>query len=344
MNKTKREIVTDALKHKKGIVPHQINYTTVYADMVARTHGNPVDMDTLFDNSIFLLKYKKNTVIEPGVEVDLFGVKWDKRKDNGGDIGVPLDPPIVDTDVKPDGSYNEYKMPEPDLELALSQAKKLEADDRGFFRMFGITVTLYERVCYLRGIANTLEDFICEPDFIHHIMEQIIAHHMKIMDAVLDCDFDAVYFGDDWGSQKSLVMSVATWREFIRTHFSKLVKKVKSKGKLVILHSCGNNLDIIGDWIDMGIDCYETVQPEIYDLKKLKSEFGSDMAFFGGVSNQQFLPYATPSEVKSYCLNTMEYMAKDGGYILAPSHLITPDIPIENAYAIIEAAREFNRC
>jgi len=342
MDKAKREIVSDALRHKNGKVPHQINYTTVYAAMVAKTRGNHVDMDELFDNCIYLLKYKRNTVIEPGVEVDLFDVKWDKRNDNGGDIGVSFDPPIINTDIKPDGSFFEYIMPQPDLEFALSQAKKLEADNRGFFRMFGITVTLYERVCTLRGTVNTLEDLICEPDFIHHILEQITNHHMKILDTVLDCDFDAVYFGDDWGSQRSLVMGADTWREFIKPYLSKLIKKIKSKGKMIVLHSCGNNIDIIGDWVDIGIDCYETVQPEIYDLKKLKNEFGKDIAFYGGVSNQQFLPYATPAEVKSYCREILEFMAKDGGYILSPSHLITPDISIENAFAIIEAAREFN--
>jgi len=91
----------------------------------------------------------------------------------------------------------------------------------------------------------------------------------------------------------------------------------------------------------MGVDCYNTVQPEVYDLAQLKREFGSDLCFYGGISNQQFLPYATPDEVKEHCLRVLDIMARGGGYILSPTHSITPDIPAENALAIVKAAKEF---
>ena len=338
---TKGEAVIDALNHKQGTVPCQVNYTTVYADMVVKERGEPVDLDTLFDNYLMLEKYKRNRSVGPDTEIDLFGVKWDKSGEDGGDIGVPIEPPIVNTNIKPDGSYENYTMPKPNLEFARSQAKKLESDTGNRFRMFGVTVTLYERAWTLRGMENTLIDFLSEPDFIHHLMGRITDHHLELLDAVLDHDFEAVYLGDDWGSQKGLIMGPGIWREFIGPYLEKIVTKVKSKGKYVVLHSCGNNWDIIKDWINMGIDCYNTVQPEVYDLKRLKQEYGRDITFYGGISNQQFLPYASVSEVKEHCMRVLEIMAKDGGYILSPTHNITPDIPIENAFAIIEAANEF---
>lgn len=342
MSKSKRDIVIDALLHKQGVVPHQVKYTAAYADMVTEKQGRAVDLDLLFENHITLAKYKSNKVLEPGIELDLFGIKWDKRNDDGGDIGVPFDPPIVSAELKPDGSFNDYVMPEPNYDFALRQAGKLEADGSGVFRMFGITVMLYERAWCLRGMENVLTDFLCEPEFTHHLLGRITDHHLALLDAVLDHDFEAIYLGDDWGSQKALIMGAETWRKFIGPCLRKIAAKARSKGKHVVLHSCGNNWDIIGDWIDMGVDCYETVQPEVYDLRKLKQEFGKDITFYGGISNQQFLPYATAAEVKAHCLELLEFMTKDGGYILSPTHTITPDIPIENAFAIIEAAKEFN--
>jgi len=343
MGKSKRELIIDALNHKEGAVPHQIRYTLVYADMISKAQGKPVDLEALFDNYIFFNKYKKNSVVEPGIELDLFGIKWDKRNDDGGDIGVPFDPPIVSAELKPDGSFYDYAMPKPNLEFACSQVRKLEDEGDDKFRMFGITVLMYERAWCLRGMENVLTDFLCEPDFTHYLLDRITDHHLALLDAVLDNDYEAIYLGDDWGSQKALIMGAETWRKFIGPCVRKLVQKAKSKGKYVFLHSCGNNWDIIGDWIDMGIDCYETVQPEVYDLKKLKHEFGKDITFYGAISNQQFLPHASAAEVKAHCLELLKYMAVDGGYILSPTHHITPDIPIENAFAIIEAANEFNQ-
>jgi len=334
--------VTNALNHKHGPAPYQINFTSAYADMVSATRGKLIDLDVLFDNPMMLSKYKKNRPTGHNTEIDLFGLKWDKSGEDGGDIGMPMDPPIVSDEVKPDGSYNHYVMPVPDLAFAHLQAKKLQDDDGGHFRMFGITFGLYERAWGLRGMENVLMDFLCEPAFIEHLLEQITDHHLALLDGVLNFDFEALYFGDDWGAQNGLIMGAETWRKFIRPCMSKIIAKAKSKDRYVVLHSCGNNWDIIGDWIDMGVDCYNTVQPEIYDLIKLKQEYGKYISFYGAISNQQFLPYATAKEVKAHCLEVLKIMGSGGGYILSPTHSITPDIPIENAFAIIEAAKEYN--
>ena len=325
---SKRKTVIDALHHKSGAVPHQINYTAAYADMVNQGKETPVDLDELFDNYIIMAKYKRNKVIGKDMELDLFGVTWDKSGEDGGDIGMPVDPPIISTDIKPDGSFVDYIMPQPDIDFATAQAKALEKDQNGCFRMFGLTVTMYERAWTLRGMENVLMEFISEPEFMHNLLAQITEHHLKLLDAILDYDFDAVYLGDDWGSQRGLIMGPGTWRTFIRPCMKKITEKIKSKGKFVVLHSCGDNLDIIGDWIDIGIDCYNTVQPEIYDLAKLKQEYGKYITFYGAVSSQQFLPYAGAPEVKEHCLKILDIMATDGGYILSPTHNITPDIPL----------------
>ena len=94
------------------------------------------------------------------------------------------------------------------------------------------------------------------------------------------------------------------------------------------------------DLIEMGVDVYNTVQPEIYDLDLLKREYGQDLTFYGGISTQQFMPFATPEETKIKTREVIEKMAGHGGYILSPTHAVTPDIPVENVEAMIEAAKE----
>lgn len=335
----KRDLVISALEHKAGPVPHNITYTEAYIDKARAEIGN-ANLDELFENMILLSKYKRTRKISENIEIDIMGLKWNKDIADGGDIGMPIDPPIKSADLA-DGEFDGYKVPSPDLEFARAQAKKLEDDTQGMFRMFGITFALYERAWGLRGMADLLMDFILEPEFARTLFERITEHHLLILDAVLGYDYEAVYFADDWGSQQRLIMGADTWRKFIAPCFRRIAEKVKSKGKYLILHSCGNNIDIIGDWIDMGVDCYQTVQPEIYDLKKLKREFGAHMSFYGAISTQQFLPFATAAQVKDECLRVMDILAEDGGYILSPTHSITPDIPIENALAIIEAAKNY---
>lgn len=79
-----------------------------------------------------------------------------------------------------------------------------------------------------------------------------------------------------------------------------------------------------------------TFQPEIYDIEKIKEEFGKDLTFWGGISTQRLLPYATPEEVKKETARIMRIMSKNGGYIAAPTHAVPFDVPAENIIAMFE--------
>jgi len=331
-----REIVKNAILRRNpgDIVPWQINYTNVYKDLFGKSYPGK-DLDSEFENHIIFTKYKKNVEIDKNTDVDLFGLKWDMSGEDGGDIGVPIDPPLAS------GNLDDYQFPEFNRDFALEQIKKLENDNTGRFRMFGITFTLYERAWGLRGMEDLLADMLLEPAFIHELLRRITEHHLKLLDFVLPYNFDAVYLADDWGSQKGLIMGADLWRKMIKPYMKQICEKIKNSGKIVIHHCCGKIDDILGEFAEIGIDCWNTVQPELYDLKKLKENYGKDLCFFGGISNQGFLPFATPEETEEKCLEVLGIMS-GGGYILSPTHSITPDIPVENAYAIVRAAKKYS--
>ncbi len=190
-------------------------------------------------------------------------------------------------------------------------------------------------------MENILMDMLLEENFTTRLYNRIFDHHMELLDAVLDYDYEAVYFGDDWGQQKGLIMGPDLWRKYIKPPMKTMFEKIKLKGKYVVLHSCGDLREIMGDLVEIGLDVYNTVQPEIYDLTELKREYGRDLTFYGAISTQQFLPYATAEEVYDKTIETLKVMAPGGGYILSPTHAVTPDIPVENIEALVKAARDF---
>ena len=133
------------------------------------------------------------------------------------------------------------------------------------------------------------------------------------------------------------------WRKYIKPGMIRIFDKVKSAGKYIVLHSCGDLREIMGDLVDMGLDVYNTVQPEIYDLATLKRNYGADLTFYGGISTQQFLPFATPKQCRALANETLQIMGKGGGYIFSPTHSVTADIPADNVLALVEAVRNFKR-
>jgi uroporphyrinogen decarboxylase len=130
-------------------------------------------------------------------------------------------------------------------------------------------------------------------------------------------------------------MSPELWRKYIKPPLAEMYALVKRHGKFISQHSCGNIIEIFPDLADIGLNMYQTFQPEIYDIKAVKSEYGDKLAFWGGISTQRLLPFETPERVVEATRETIAVMAENGGYIAAPTHSITGDVPPENIAALL---------
>lgn len=107
----------------------------------------------------------------------------------------------------------------------------------------------------------------------------------------------------------------------------------------VAQHSCGDVSEVFPDLVELGMDIYNTFQPEVYDVAEMKRLYGSRVTFYGGVSTQRLLPYTTPDEVRAETKRLMKVLGKGGGYIVAPTHAIPDDVPTANILAFLDAVR-----
>jgi uroporphyrinogen decarboxylase len=55
------------------------------------------------------------------------------------------------------------------------------------------------------------------------------------------------------------------------------------------------------------------------------------------------MPFGTPDDVRAEVKERIATVGKGGGLVLAPSHLLEPDVPWENVLAFIEAVEEHGR-
>ncbi|MEW6510149.1 MAG: uroporphyrinogen decarboxylase family protein, partial [Bacteroidota bacterium] len=109
----------------------------------------------------------------------------------------------------------------------------------------------------------------------------------------------------------------------------------------VAYHCCGTLRPIIPDLVEMGLDVLNPIQSNCpgMDAAELKREFGSQLAFMGGLDTQELLPLGTAQQVLKETRKLIDVMTADGGgYILAASHAVPPETPLENVFAIYEAA------
>ena len=331
---TKRDVVIRTLEHKEsGLIPYFLDLSEeTLKKMIAYTGD-----ELFFEHSESYLAQERNesfTDLSDGKFLDMFGVTWDKGAQEG-DFGIVVDSPI------PEAEIGDYVFPEPDEKLICEKCERLAAQ-KDKFTMYIIGFSLYERLWTLHGIENSLVDFLLEPEFIDEVLDRIVEYNCKVVDIVARYPIDCIFFGDDWGQQRGLIMGYPLWARFIKPRLKKMYDHVKKYGMYVAQHSCGDCREVFPDLVELGLDIYNTFQPEVYDIVEFKERFGKDITFFGAISTQQLLPFKSPEEVKAEMHRIMDILGKDGGYILAPTHAMPGDIPEENVLAFMEVAKDEN--
>jgi uroporphyrinogen decarboxylase len=128
------------------------------------------------------------------------------------------------------------------------------------------------------------------------------------------------------------------WREFAAPYLKRLADICHSAGVAFMLHSCGAVRELIPDFISIGVDVLDPIQTMAAGMEPagLKRDFGDRIAFHGGLDTQSTLPFGSPQEVRAEVRNRVGTLGKGGGYIIAPSHNIQPDTPVENILAMYE--------
>jgi uroporphyrinogen decarboxylase len=208
------------------------------------------------------------------------------------------------------------------------------------FRIVQLGMMFFERSWFMRGMQNLMMDFHLHPAFAHELLDGLEAVCANVIDRLLR-DFgdriDAIGMSEDYGSQKSMMISPATWREFIKPRPARLVGRIRGAGKQAYIHSCGHILPVIGDLVDIGVTMLQPIQPEAMDIFEVKRRFGKDLCLMGGISTQHTLHQGTPADVTREVRACLKDMAAGGGYVMAPAKAILPGVPVENAVALIEA-------
>jgi uroporphyrinogen decarboxylase len=128
------------------------------------------------------------------------------------------------------------------------------------------------------------------------------------------------------------------WRKYIKPRLAKMFAPFIERGMPILIHSDGQIQKILPDLVEIGLTTLNPVQPEVLEHAWLYENFKGKLAFYGGLSTQTVLPHGSPEEVKravSTCINTL---APEGtGLVIAPSHRMMTDIPMENVAAMLTA-------
>lgn len=252
---------------------------------------------------------------------------------------------VVRSPLKDIDSLDSYVFPDINHDGRFDEAERLTKKLSKEFAIAGyMQMTLFETIAqYLRGFNNFIRDLYVNSSFANNLLDKLLGLRIEEGKRFAEIGVDMVKLGDDVGMQTGMMISPNMWRKYFKPRMEKLIEALKRKGVYVYYHSDGNIRQIIPDLIEIGVDVLNPIQPECMEPAEIKRLYGDKLTLHGTISVQETLPFGSEEDVAGEVKKRIKTCGRGGGFIIAPSNRITPDVPLKNVLTLYESVKRFGR-
>ena len=254
------------------------------------------------------------------------------------------DYPLLDATEE---TYDNWPLPSPDdFDYSVVGALCRQHPDRAIHIGHAGIGDLMNSSGMLMGVEQAMMEIIDPDSPIQRFLDRRTDFQIACLERELDAAkgrIDFLWMGEDLGTQRGPIISMATYREFIKPRHKRILDLAQAWNIPVMIHSCGSSSWAFDEFIDLGITIVDTLQPEATDMSPayLKSRWGDRLTFHGCISTAGPVAYGTVEDVRRNMRETLEVMMPGGGYCMAPTHCLQENSPTENVVAMYETAREY---
>jgi uroporphyrinogen decarboxylase len=205
----------------------------------------------------------------------------------------------------------------------------------------GFAGHIFETAWQLIGFEKMFEDLLLNPAPAEAVLEYITRDNCFRAQRFAEAGVDMLRLGDDVGMEDRLMLAPDLWRTYLKPRLAREIEAARavSPDLPVWYHSDGDISLIIDDLIEVGVTVLNPVQPECLDVHEIQRKYGDQLAFWGTIGTQTVMPFGTPDTVKQTVREMIDLFAP--GLVIAPTHVLEPDVPWENILALFEAIEEY---
>lgn len=349
-----RERIAMALNHETpDRCPLQVSFTPEFADRLRQSMdlsgrkvhnphggGNTYELERALGEDMLLTSvgWANSYYADDKPYVDEWGIGW-RPHPYETVFGIGHYTEICHHPLADEDAIASYRPPDPTRPELYTDSEWMIRQFKDDYWIVGATVTtIFEAAWALRGLAQMMVDMLVDPDLADAILEFPFRYHLAAAKKLVALGVDMVWTGDDVGSQRGMLISPELWRRFLKPRMAEFIAELKAINPAVKVayHSDGDIFPIIPELIEIGLDVLNPIQPASMDPARVKREFGKRLCYWGSIDEQHTLPFGSPAEVRAEVLERLRTLGQGGGLILAPSHHVQLDTPLENFWAMVD--------
>ena len=262
---------------------------------------------------------------------DEWGSLWVRLK--GYTVGEVKEPAIPTWD-----DFRAFRLPPVPSFDELEQ--RIAADGHRHYT-FGAGANIFERLQFLRGSENLFVDLAQDRPELHELADMVVDYFVAAIKRSLKLGVDACYLGDDWGAQDALLIRPRLWRSFFKPRYRKMFEAVKDAGAHVWFHSDGWTLDILEDFIEIGVDVINP-QHHIMGNERVSKILAGRVCLRTDLDRQHIIPHGSREEIEQHVRDIIRLFGDfDGGLVLHGE--VGQDVPFENIKCMYDAFARYGR-
>ena len=307
---------------------------------VPQTVANVPDLESKNASTETFLKFYDHG-FKPGTTIDKYGVAHEPGSAAAFHM-TKMYHPMGDFDsVEQVLAYPlpDYTGADPTAQRAA--VEKLHAEDK--VAVGNMQCTVWETAWYMRGMENLMMDMLMEEPIAQVLLDRVTKNAILRAESYVRSGVDALFLGDDIGMQRTTLMSEELYCTWLQPRLKQVIDAARAINPEVVVfyHSCGFVTPMIPHLIEAGIDVLNPVQPECMDFGEIHAMYGDRLSFHGTIGTQSTMPFGTPEDVRREVFKNLEIAGDKGGLFVGPTHMLEPEVPVENLVAYIQACKDF---
>jgi uroporphyrinogen decarboxylase len=238
-----------------------------------------------------------------------------------------------------------YSFPDPSNPRRYRDAESIVQKYHDEYLVFAdIEVTIFSLAMELVGMEKLLIDMATDAEYIEPLFRRCADFQIEIGLRLIEAGVDALWAGDDFGSQSGLLISPEMFKTMLKPYYKRMTDAFKRAKPDIILifHSDGAVGRLLDDIHEVGFEVFNPLQPGVpgHGPEELKDNFGNKLAFWGGIDQQHLLPYGTDDDLEKTVKDMLDILGRNGGYMIAPAHIIQADVSPERVEHFIDLCKK----
>lgn len=217
------------------------------------------------------------------------------------------------------------------------EAAKLVSQNINDRPAFGGEIGPFSLAGRLMDMTEIMVMAIIEPEVVHTVLEKTTEFLVEFARAYKNAGVNGIVIAEPAAG----LLSPEMCSEFSSQYIKKIVEAVQDDDFIVILHNCGNTVNLVPSLLSTGAEAFHF--GNAVDMMDILPQIPKNRLTFGNIDPARVFKNGTVEEMKTKTMELLKRTSEYKNFVLSSGCDVPPGTPICNVEAFYDTLKQFNK-